>query len=349
LLRPESTLGSLPERALGLEERLNAQEVALMPAAIQINGLTKKFTQRGEVVAVDNLTLEVQEGEIFGFLGPNGAGKTTTIKMLLGLIFPTSGTATVLGRPAGDIEMKRQVSYLPESPYFYDHLTGGELLDFYARLFKLPKDVRERRVDELMELVGLKNDKLKQLKQYSKGMLQRIGIAQALVNDPKLLIFDEPTSGLDPVAHIEIRNLIVSLREQGKTVFLSSHQLSDVELVCDRVAILNYGRLVRTGRVLDLIEGSRTEIIAEGVSAGGVEQIRQIATDVAQQDGVLTAYHEHVDDVNRIVDAVRANGGKLISVVPQRRRLEDIFVETIGLEGGRRIGSFNELSTGGKA
>jgi len=320
-----------------------------MPKAIEINGLTKKFTQRGEVVAVDNLTLDVQEGEIFGFLGPNGAGKTTTIKMLLGLIFPTSGTASVLGRPAGDIEMKRQVSYLPESPYFYDHLTGGELLDFYARLFKLPREVRERRVDELMDLVGLKNDKLKQLKQYSKGMLQRIGIAQALINDPKLLIFDEPTSGLDPVAHIEIRNLIVSLRDQGKTVFLSSHQLSDVELVCDRVAILNYGRLVRTGRVLELIEGSRTEIIAEGVSAGGVDQLRKLAPELAQKDGVITLYHEHVDEVNQIIDAVRANGGRLVSVVPQRRRLEDIFVETIGgLEGGRRIGSFNELSTGGK-
>jgi ABC-2 type transport system ATP-binding protein len=321
-----------------------------MATAIDIHGLTKKFLQRGEVVAVDHLTLEVQEGEIFGFLGPNGAGKTTTIKMLLGLIFPTSGSASVLGRPAGDTEMKRQISYLPESPYFYDHLTGGELLDFYGRLFKLPKDVRQRRVDELMELVGLKNDKMKQLKQYSKGMLQRIGIAQALVNDPKLLIFDEPTSGLDPVAHIEIRNLIVSLKDQGKTVFLSSHQLSDVELVCDRVAILNYGRLVRTGRVIELVEGGRTQIVAEGVSPQGVEKIRAMVPDLAQQNGVITCYREDVDEVNRLVDIVRAEGGRLVSVVPQRRRLEDIFVETIGgLGPGRRIGTFNELSAGGNA
>jgi ABC-2 type transport system ATP-binding protein len=318
-----------------------------MPTAIQINGLTKKFMQRGEVVAVDNLTLDVQEGEIFGFLGPNGAGKTTTIKMLLGLIFPTSGTAHVLGRPAGDLEMKRQISYLPESPYFYDHLTGGELLDFYARIFKLPKDVRERRVDELMELVGLKNDKQKQLKQYSKGMLQRIGIAQALINDPKLLIFDEPTSGLDPVAHIEIRNLIESLRNQGKTVFLSSHQLSDVELVCDRVAILNYGRMVRTGRVEELIEGSRVLVTAEGVSDQGLEEIRKFVPQIQQQNGTISLFQEDLDQVNRVLDVVRANGGRVLSVVPQKRRLEDIFVETVGLEGGRRIGSFNELTPGG--
>src|SRR2546426_6535299 len=253
-----------------------------MAAAIQIQGLTKKFLQRGEVVAVDNLTLDVEEGEIFGFLGPNGAGKTTTIKMLLGLIFPTSGTATMLGRPIGDVETRRQVSYLPESPYFYDHLTGGELLEFFGRLFGIEEKARRRKIDELMDLVGLKNDKQKQLKQYSKGMLQRIGIAQALINDPKLLIFDEPTSGLDPVAHIEIRNLIQSLKEKGKTVFLSSHQLSDVERVCDRVAILNFGRLVKTGSVIELVEGSRTEVIARGVSPAGIEKLRGLSTGLEQ-------------------------------------------------------------------
>jgi ABC-2 type transport system ATP-binding protein len=319
-----------------------------MPTAIEINGLTKKYIQRGEVVAVDNLTLAVEEGEIFGFLGPNGAGKTTTIKILLGLIFPTSGTATVLGRPAGDIEMKRQVSYLPESPYFYDHLTGGELLDFYGRLFGIPASVLTQRVDELIDLVGLKNDRLKQLKQYSKGMLQRIGIAQALINDPKLLIFDEPTSGLDPVAHIEIRNLIVSLREKGKTIFLSSHQLSDVELVCDRVAILNFGRMVKTGRVTELVEGSRTEIVAEGVSPAGIEALSKLSPQLVQKDGFVTLFEEDTESINQIVDLVRQHSGTLISVVPQRRRLEDIFVETVGLGKGRTIGTFNEL-TGGSA
>jgi ABC-2 type transport system ATP-binding protein len=309
-----------------------------MAAAIQIQGLTKRYLQRGEVVAVDNLTLDVEEGEIFGFLGPNGAGKTTTIKMLLGLIFPTSGTAHMLGRPIGDVDARRSISYLPESPYFYDHLTGGELLDFFARLFGMDESARRRRVDELMDLVGLKNDKQKQLKQYSKGMLQRIGLAQALVNDPKLLIFDEPTSGLDPVAHIEIRNLIESLRDQGKTVFLCSHQLSDVELVCDRVAILNYGRLVRTGKVDELVQGSRTEIIAEKVSADGIAAIKQLSPETVHANGSMTAYHEDTVAVNKIVDLVRQHGGHLLSVVPQRRRLEDIFVETVGIEG-RRIGT----------
>jgi ABC-2 type transport system ATP-binding protein len=314
-----------------------------MAAAIQIQGLTKKFLQRGEVVAVDNLTLDVEEGEIFGFLGPNGAGKTTTIKMLLGLIFPTAGTATMLGRPIGDVEARRQISYLPESPYFYDHLTGGELLDFFGRLFGIEETARRRKVDELMDLVGLKNDKQKQLKQYSKGMLQRIGLAQALVNDPKLLIFDEPTSGLDPVAHIEIRNLIESLRDQGKTVFLSSHQLSDVELVCDRVAILNYGRMVKTGAVDDLVQGSRTQIVAEHVAAEGIAAIRRLSPDTASADGNLTAYHEETGAVNQILDLVRQHGGQVLSVIPQRRRLEDIFVETVGIEG-RRIGSMNPSS-----
>src|ERR1051326_2888719 len=256
-----------------------------MAAAIQIQGLTKKYLQRGEVVAVDNLTLDVEEGEIFGFLGPNGAGKTTTIKMLLGLIFPTSGTATMLGRPIGDVDVRRQVSYLPESPYFYDHLTGGELLDFFGRLFGMDETARRRRVDELMELVGLKNDKQKQLKQYSKGMLQRIGIAQALVNDPKLLIFDEPTSGLDPVAHIEIRKLIESLRTQGKTIFLSSHQLSDVELVCDRISIMNFGKLEKLGRVDDLLAEGRTEITATGIAADLLGRLGDNGASVDQDNG----------------------------------------------------------------
>jgi ABC-2 type transport system ATP-binding protein len=292
---------------------------------------------------VDNLNLEVQEGEIFGFLGPNGAGKTTTIKMLLGLIFPTAGTASMLGRPIGDVATRKQVSYLPESPYFYDHLTGVELLDFFGRLFGMENSARQKRVHELMELVGLKNDKLKQLKQYSKGMLQRIGLAQSLINDPKLLIFDEPTSGLDPVAHIEIRNLIESLRDQGKTVFLSSHQLSDVELVCDRVAILNYGRLVKSGTVDELVQGSRTEIVAERVAPEGIEAIRRISPALVQTNGTMTAHHEDTAAVNQIVDLVRQHGGQIVAVVPQRRRLEDIFVETVGLEG-RRIGSMNPSS-----
>lgn len=317
-----------------------------MPVAIRAEGLTKRFFQRGEVVAVDHLDLEVEQGEIFGFLGPNGAGKTTTIKMLLGLIFPDEGGAEVLGHPAGDQEMRRKVSYLPENPYFYDHLTGGELLDFYGRLFGLSASDRAKRVDTLMDLVGLRNDKSKQLKQYSKGMMQRIGIAQALVNDPQLLIFDEPTSGLDPVAHIEIRKLIESLRDQGKTVFLSSHQLSDVELVCDRICILNYGKLVKAGRVDDLVSEGRIEISASGLPAETKGRLEKLGA-VAGTDGKALITVPDESSVNEALDLIRSSNGQVHSVIPLKRTLEEIFVETVGLAdqpGGRRIGTMNQLT-----
>jgi ABC-2 type transport system ATP-binding protein len=319
-----------------------------MALAIRAEGLTKRFYQRGEVVAVDHLNLDVQEGEIFGFLGPNGAGKTTTIKMLLGLIFPDEGIAEVLGHPAGAQEMRALVSYLPENPYFYDHLTGGELLDFYGRLFGLEGGERAKRVDSLMDLVGLRNDKAKQLKQYSKGMMQRIGIAQALINDPKLLIFDEPTSGLDPVAHIEIRNLIESLRDQGKTVFLSSHQLSDVELVCDRICILNYGKMVKAGRVEDLIAEGRTEITATEVPAEVAGKVRELSASVTSDNGKLVVTCTDEGQVNDLLDLIRNGKGRIVSVVPLKRSLEEIFVETVGLAGpGRRIGTMNTLTKDG--
>ena len=322
-----------------------------MALAIRAEGLTKRFFQRGEVIAVDHLDLEVEEGEIFGFLGPNGAGKTTTIKMLLGLIFPDEGKAEVLGYPAGDQEMRRQVSYLPENADFYDHLTGPELLDFYARLFGVPGSERAKRVDSLMDLVGLRNDKAKQVKQYSKGMKQRIGIAQALVNNPKLLIFDEPTSGLDPVAHIEIRNLIESLRDQGKTVFLSSHQLSDVELVCDRVCILNYGKLVKAGRVDDLVAEGRTEITATGVPPAVKGKLEELAAFASSDNGHLVLTCTDQARINDVVDLIRSAKGEIVSVVPVKRSLEEVFVDTVGLAGtpGRRIGTMNQLTRDGQA
>jgi ABC-2 type transport system ATP-binding protein len=321
-----------------------------MALAIRAEGLTKRFFQRGEVVAVDHLDLEVEEGEIFGFLGPNGAGKTTTIKMLLGLIFPDEGKATVLDFPAGALEMRRQVSYLPENPYFYDHLTGGELLDFYGRLFGIPHSDRAKRVDALLDLVGLRNDKAKQLKQYSKGMMQRVGIAQALINDPKVLIFDEPTSGLDPVAHIEIRNLIESLRKQGKTIFLSSHQLSDVELVCDRICILNYGKLVKAGRIEDLLREGRTEITATEIpsehSAPLRESLERTPAVLSGENGRLVATCPDDTSVNDVIDLIRGHQGRILTVTPLKRTLEEIFVETIGgeREPGRRIGTMNTLT-----
>lgn len=301
-----------------------------MAVAIHIEGLTKVFeVGKSQVTAVDHLNLDVNEGEIFGFLGPNGAGKTTTIKMLLGLIFPTAGSATILGKDIGDIQVKREISYLPESPYFYDHLTGRELLDFYGRLFGLSAQVLKQRTDELLELVGLADAGEKSLRQYSKGMMQRIGIAQALINDPKILFLDEPTSGLDAIARIEVRRIIQRLKEQGgKTVFLSSHQLLEVELVCDRVSIMNRGQLVRVGNVEQLLVGSDMEIIGEGIPEEGLARIRALVPDARTQDGRLTAVHSDEEIIGQIIDIVRAHKGHIISLTPQRRTLEDLFVQT---------------------
>lgn len=302
-----------------------------MALAIKTEGLTKTYKGLGKshrVVAVDHLNLEVEEGQIFGFLGPNGAGKTTTIKMLLGLIFPSEGQAWVLDKPIGDISIKRQISYLPESPYFPDHLSAGELLDFYARLFGIPAGERAKRIDQLLELVGLPNDR-KPLREFSKGMLQRAGIAQALINNPKLLFFDEPTSGLDPIAHTDIRDLILRLRDEGKTVFLSSHQLSDVELVCDRVAILNRGKLVRIGDVEDLRAGTEIEMVVDSPDESTANELRKLANRVVPKETRLLLYHHDEQVIGHMIDLVRQRRVRLISVTPQRRSLESIFLETV--------------------
>lgn len=303
-----------------------------MATAIKIEGLTKTYRllmQKEPVNAVSDLDLEVYEGEIFGFLGPNGAGKTTTIKILLGLTYPTSGQAWLLGKPAGDIEVKKEISYLPESPYFYEYMSGTELLDFYGRLFGLSDSDRKERIDYLLRLVGLYGDRHKPLSQYSKGMLQRIGIAQALVNDPKLLFFDEPTSALDPIAHSEIRDLILRLRSEGKTVFLSSHQLSDVEMVCDRVAILNRGRLLRLGKLDELLSGGTVEITAAGVDAATVEKLKGLTPHVSAKNGQVIVSPEDSDGISQAIDIIRAANGRILSVIPLRRTLEDLFMEII--------------------
>ena len=303
-----------------------------MAIAVKTEGLTKTYRllmQKEPVNAVSDLDLEVYEGEIFGFLGPNGAGKTTTIKILLGLTYPTSGKAWLLGKPAGDISVKSKISYLPESPYFYEYMSGVELLDFYARLFGLNERSRKQKVEDLLRTVGLYADRHKPLSQYSKGMLQRVGLAQALVNDPKLLFFDEPTSGLDPIAHSEIRDLILRLRDEGRTVFLSSHQLSDVEMVCDRVAILNRGKLLRIGKLDDLLHGGSVEVKATGVAAAAVEELKGVAAYVEAENGSVTASLDEGEAVNQAIDIIRAAKGRILTVAPKRRTLEDLFMEII--------------------
>lgn len=298
--------------------------------AIIVDGLCKEYKGRlGDgVMAVNNVSFSVQEGETFGFIGPNGAGKTTTIKMLLGLLFPTAGKAMVLGQPAGDIEAKERISYLPESPYFYEHMTAAEVLDFYCQLFRMSPAERKTKVAELLDRVGLAKDGHRALRQYSKGMLQRVGIAQALINDPDLLFFDEPTSGLDPIAHKDIQDLILSLREQGKTVFLSSHQLSDVEHVCSRVAIINRGELVKIGTMEELLHAGRTIVTLACAGDDVLAQVKPLTAHMATDGDLTKLYIEADDDVHKAIEAARGKA-TLVSVVPQRQTLEDLFVEIV--------------------
>ncbi|MFA4910262.1 MAG: ABC transporter ATP-binding protein [Desulfobacteria bacterium] len=223
---------------------------------ITTEGLTKEFRvgfRMKRVLALDNLNLKVEEGEIFGYIGPNGAGKTTTLKIIMGLIYPTSGNVQIFGRDIKDINIKMDIGFLPEAPYFYDYLTAREFLDFYSQLFGLGKKERERRIEELLDMVDLRLVKDTQLRKFSRGMLQRIGIAQALINDPKLVVLDEPMSALDPVGRTKIRDVILRLKDEGKTVFFSSHILSDVEMICDRVGLLVNGKLKEIGKLEELL------------------------------------------------------------------------------------------------
>ncbi|HRI44082.1 MAG TPA: ABC transporter ATP-binding protein [Fimbriimonadaceae bacterium] len=308
-----------------------------MAAAIETINLTKTYKTRGgaRVDVVDNLDLHVEEGEIFGFLGPNGAGKTTTIKMLLGIIYPTSGEGFVLGKEIGDMDVHRLISYLPEKPYYYEHMTGMEILRFYASLFGIKDDEKCQR---LLEKVNLASDATKTISQYSKGMQQRIGLAQSLLNDPKLLFLDEPTGGLDPIAHIEIRDLILQFREEGKTCFISSHELSDVERICDRVAIINKGRIAAQGPLDELLKGGRIEITANGLEEPFAHSFRDTLPSaiVSFSHGRLILDVPDEIDINPILDAIRDKNGQVASVIPRRKRLEDLFVETISEDDPKR-------------
>jgi ABC-2 type transport system ATP-binding protein len=305
--------------------------------AIVIRGLTKDyrvgFARKRSVRALDHLTLEVRRGEIFGFLGPNGAGKTTTLKLLMGLIYPTEGTAYILGHRIDTIEARSQVGYLPENPYFYDYLSGRELLTYTAALFGMSGERARQRIDQMLRLVGLCGEPADlQLRKYSKGMLQRIGIAQALINDPEVIFMDEPMSGLDPIGRREVRDLLLALREQGKTIFFSSHILSDVEALCDRAAILVRGRIMRCGSVQELTGADRSslEMIAIGVDHTSFAQItaacEQVQSVTATPNGVRLILSDE-SGVEEALELVRRSGGRLISINPARASLEELFLE----------------------
>lgn len=298
-----------------------------MGAAIEIESLVKTYRTRNKVAnAVDHIDLQVEEGEIFGFLGPNGAGKTTTIKILLGIIYATAGSAKVFDKEVGDTAIHHMISYLPEKPYYYEHMTGMEILQFYGSLFGI-HDVPL--CQKLLEKVNLANDGHKQISQYSKGMQQRIGLAQSLINDPKLLFLDEPTAGLDPIAHIDIRDLILQFREDGKTVFISSHELSDVERICDRVAIINKGKIAAQGRLEDLLKGGRFEITAVDVPEELSKKVSFSDTITSWNHGKLIVDMPDTFSPNELVESIISAKGSIVSIIPRRKRLEDIFVETV--------------------
>jgi len=301
---------------------------------VRVEGLVKDFRPglglRSKRV-LDGITFSVQENEIFGFVGPNGAGKTTTLKTLMGLIRPTAGSATILGHDIRESAFRKHVGFLPEVSYFYDYLTGIEFLDFYARLSGVPRAKRPERIATLLGWVGLSHAGDARLRTYSKGMLQRIGIAQALIHDPQVVFLDEPMSGLDPLGRKEIRDLILRLRSDGKTVFMNTHILSDVEMVCDRVAIIVEGRIRYEGRIEDFIasDQQQADVVLSHLPA-------ELATVLEEQIGAeLRGHGERVEArvpekrVNDVLRAALDTGTQVVTVTPVRVSLETIFLETI--------------------
>jgi ABC-2 type transport system ATP-binding protein len=303
--------------------------------AIEIKGLTKDypvgFWRKRTRRSLDYLTLSVEEGETFGFLGPNGAGKTTTMKLLMGLIFPTAGTARIRGRSIADVRMHREIGYMPEQPYFYDYLTARELLDYFARFFGYSATERHERVTRFLELVGLTASGDVQLRKFSKGMLQRVGIAQAILHDPQVVFLDEPMSGLDPVGRREVRDIILDLKRQGRTVFFSTHILSDAEMLCDRVGVLVGGKLQGVGAPEEIVS---MEVL-------GMEILFEVRAGTALPHGMAerathtgNRYRIEVEEAElySTLEGLRNCEARILSVTPLRPSLEDYFFKLVRRE-----------------
>ena len=313
-------------------------------AAIEILGLEKTYTigfwRKRPKYALRPLDLKVEDGEIFGFLGPNGAGKTTTLKLLMGLIFPTAGSARILGMELDDPRMKAQIGFLPEQPYFYDYLTARELLEYYGQLSGLEAKQRSSRVDQVLHRVGLPDVGGVQLRKFSKGMLQRVGIAQAILHDPKVVFFDEPMSGLDPMGRREVRDLMAQLKLEGKTVFFSTHILSDAEALCDRVGILHQGELRGVGAVAELTSSvhGKVEVVWQGTAVPA--SLRALGAECHVTGDTVRAMLSEANQ-DAAIEALRRERLRLVSVTPVRTSLEDYYLQklqpanvTIGLCAG---------------
>jgi len=314
-------------------------------AAIEIDNLTKDypygFLHLKKKRSLEGLTMQVERGEVFGFLGPNGAGKSTTIKLLVGLIFPEAGTARILGKPIADIEMHRDIGYLPEQPYFYDYLTAAEVLDYFARFHDLTAADRKERVARMLKKVGLETAGKIQLRKYSKGMLQRVGLAQAILHDPQVVILDEPMSGLDPIGRREVRDIILELKRDGRTVMFSTHILSDAEMLCDRVGVIVGGKLRGVGAPGEIV----------GMKAHGMEILFELAASGASAAAIIAKATKTGDryrmqapeeELYKALEQLRGVGAKILSVAQVKASLEEYFMHLI--EADRAQGAAVEVS-----
>ncbi len=301
---------------------------------IRIEGLSKYYRHQltgRKIHALEGLNLNVGQGETFGFLGPNGAGKTTTIKLLLGLLFPSSGKAWLFDKPYTDIRVKQDIGFLPENPYFYDYLKGEEILYFIGKLYGMNSVDLKKRIDYLLENVGLSQARHLPLHKYSKGMLQRIGLAQAVIHKPKLVILDEPLTGLDPIGRKEIRDFIFTLKDEGSTIFFSTHILSDAEMICDRVAILMKGKLAKTGKMTELLSPKvkTYEIVAANLTEEGKRALKQVSTRFVDEGTQVAASIEDESKVQTVMELIQKDKARLISLIPQRESLEEIFIQEV--------------------
>jgi ABC-2 type transport system ATP-binding protein len=311
--------------------------------AIVATNLTKVYRSRWsgrEVRAVDGLSLSVRRGSIFGLLGPNGAGKTTFVKMLLSAVHPTEGSATILGRNASEPEARRPIGYLPENHRFPTYFTGEGMLDFYAALSGMDSAARRRRIPELLDLVGLKDWGHVRIGKYSKGMLQRVGLAQAIIHEPEILILDEPTDGVDPVGRRHIRDILHRLEEKGATIFINSHLLSEVETFCEEVAILRKGKVVVTGKIRDLTAGKGYRLSAAAVPDQLRDELRLDAVSVIQNNGFVDFQFASREQVNQALDKLRREQCEIEALVPTTSTLEEVFVTAVegdGVQSGGTI------------